>query len=114
MVNLIHRNFRNLPAQGNKEIHDCADRGEIVDGDNRVHLVLGRAKQALDHGEADSLKDDAANLEEETNPHELDFTNRGNDDTDHNGGDIEEDLQAWLRDTQSPAREEDGDRGSGL
>lgn len=43
VVNLIHSDLGNLPAEGHKEVHDSADRSEVVDGHNRIHLVLGRA-----------------------------------------------------------------------
>jgi hypothetical protein len=66
----------------------------------------------LDHGETESLAGDTSNLVNDTNPNELDLAERGNDNTNDDGGNIEEDLQVGLRDTENPAGQENSD-GSG-
>ena len=68
----------------------------------------------MDHGQAGGLKHDTGELNEETNEHKVNLTNRGNNDTNDNGGDVEELLQVGLRDAEGPARDQDCDGSSGL
>lgn len=107
IVDLSHRDLGNLPDKSHTQVHGSADRGEVVQRDQRVHLVLGRAQQTLDHGKAEGLEDDACNLVEEANKDELDLAERGNHDTDNDRRDVQEDLQAGLRHTQGPTGKED-------
>lgn len=114
MVNLSHGDLGELPNQRNRAVHDGADGGEVVERNQRVHLEVGGAQESLDHGKSEGLKDDTSNLVHDTNNDEVDFAHRRNDDTDDNGGDVEELLQVWRGHTQSPAGNQDGDGGSGL
>lgn len=114
VVNLSHGDLGELPDQGNDSVHDSADRSKVVEGHQGIHLEVGRAQQALDHGESEGLEDDTGNLVDDTNDNEVDFAHRGNDDTDDNGGDIEELLQVRLRHAQGPTRDQNGDRRGGL
>lgn len=114
VVNLVHGDLGNLPDKSDSQVHDSADGGEVVDGYQRVHLVVGGAEQALDHGETQGLEDDTSNLVDDTNPDELDLSDRGNDDTNDNDGDVEEDLQVGLGNTKSPSGQQHGDGGGGL
>ena len=113
-VDLGHGDLGDLPEEGNDKVHGGAHRGEVVQRDQGVHLKLGRAEEALDHGEAESLKDDAEKLVDEADPHELDLADRGDDHTDDDGRDVEEDLEVRLRHAEGPAGQEDGNGGGGL
>lgn len=113
VVDVIHGDLRNLPDQGNNSVHDSADRSEVVDRDKRVHLEVSGAEQTLDHGKTESLEDDTSNLVQDSDQHEVNLANGGNDDTDNNGRDVEELLQVGLGDTEEPAGDEHSDgRGS--
>lgn len=114
VVNLGHRTPGDLPNKSNHTVHDSADGSKIVQRDERVHLVVSGAQQALDHGKSQSLKNDTAHLEEHTNSDEVNFAHGSNDDTNNNSGDIEELLEVGSRNTQNPARDENGDGCGGL
>lgn len=114
VVNLSHGDLGELPNQRNHTVHDGADGGEVVERNQRVHLEVGGAQESLDHGKSESLEDDTSNLVHDTNNDEVDFAHRRNDDTDDNGGDVEELLQVWRGHTQSPAGNQDGDGSGGL
>jgi hypothetical protein len=112
MVDLGHGDLGDFPGQGHHEVHGGAHRSEVVNRDQGVHLELGRAQKALDHGKTESLAGDTDKLVNDTNPDKLDLADRGNDNTNDNGGNIEEDLQVRLRHTKNPAGNENSD-GSG-
>lgn len=114
VVHLVHGDLGNLPNESNSQVHDSADRSEVVDGNEGVHLVVGRTEQALDHGQTQGLEDNTTNLEDDTNPDELDLANGSNNDTNNDNGDVQEDLQVRRRDTKGPSREEDSDGGRSL
>jgi len=114
MVNLDHGELGKFPDECNEKVDDSADRGEVVDRHQGIHLELGRAKKSLDHGESESLKDDTPNLVDEADPYELDLAKRSNDDTNDNDRDVQKDLQVGLSNTQSPAREKNSYRSCRL
>lgn len=114
VVDLLHGASGNLPDQGNNTVHDGADGSKVVQRDEGIHLVVGRAQKSLDHGQSESLKDDTTNLEQDTSQDEVNLAEGGNDDTDDNGRDIEELPQVGRGDTKSPTREEDSDGSGGL
>lgn len=114
VVNLSHGDLGDLPNQRNHTVHDSADGGEVVERNQRVHLEVSGAQESLDHGKSESLKDDTRDLVQDTNNDEVDFAHRRNDDSDDNGGDVEELLQVWRGHTQSPAGNQDGDGSGGL
>jgi hypothetical protein len=114
IVNLNHLHLWNLPDESNAEVHDGADWSKVVEGNQWVHLVFGRGEEALDHDETNGLEHDTTGLEEESDEHKLDLSEGGDDDTDDNEGDIEENLEVWLRDTEGPGGNQNGDWSSGL
>lgn len=89
VVDLVHGDLGDLPEERNQAVHDGADRGKVVDRHEGVHLVLGRAKQGLDQVEANSLKNDTENLEDEADPDKLDLAEGSNHDTDDDGRDVQ-------------------------
>jgi hypothetical protein len=105
MVHLLHGHLGDLPEEGDSQVHDGTHWGEIVQRDQRVHLELSRAEETLHHGKAESLKGNASHLENEADQDELNLSKRGDDDTDNDGGDVQEDSEVRLRDTESPARQ---------
>jgi hypothetical protein len=113
-VDLRHAHARNLPDESDKAVHGSADGGKVVERDQRVHLVLGRAEQSLDQVEADGLEHDTTKLVEETNPDKLDLAKGGNDDTDDNGRDVQQNLHVGGSNAHDPTREEHGDGGGCL
>lgn len=104
----------NLNDEGDNAVHNGASGGEVVQRDQGVHLELGRRKQALDHGQADSLEDDTGTLEQETEHDELNFTDRGNNDTNDDEGNVAERLHVGRRETHDPRGDQDSDGGGGL
>jgi hypothetical protein len=114
VVDIIHGALRNLPDQSNNTVHDSTDRGEVVHGYQGVHLEVSRAEQALDHGKSKCLKDDTTNLVQDSDEDKVNLANRGDDDTDDDGRDIEKLLEVGLGDTEQPAGDEDGNGSGGL
>lgn len=114
MVDLGHGNLGDLPEQGDNTVHDGANGSKVVEGDEGVHLEVGGAEQALNHGKTKGLKHDTSHLEKEADKDKVDFTKGGNNDTDDNGGDVEELLEVGLGDAERPAGDEDRDGGGGL
>lgn len=113
VVNIVHGHPGDLPEEGHHAVDEGAYGGEVVKGDQGVHLELGRAQEALHHGESEGLKGDASDLVDDTDPDELDLAERGDDDTNNNNRDVEEDSEVRLGDTKGPAGEKNRDgRGS--
>lgn len=113
-VDIGHGQAGEFAEQTDNTVHDGAGRGVVVQRNKRVHLELGGAEQTLDHDEAHGLENDTAGLVEETDHVELDFTERGNDDTDDDERDVAEGLHVRGRNTERPGSEQHGDRGRGL
>lgn len=114
VVNLSHGNLGDFPQERNNTIHDSANRSKVVQGDKRVHLEVSRAEKSLNHGKAESFKDDATNLIQDTDQNEVDLAEGSNDDTDDDGRNVEELLQIGLGHTKRPTSDQDSDRSSGL
>lgn len=114
VVDLVHGDLGDLPEERNHAVHDSAHGGKVVDRHEGVHLVLGRAQQGLDQVEADSLEDDTKDLEDETNPDELDLTEGGDYDTNDDGRDVEQHLHVGSSNAHGPTGQKHGDRGGGL
>ena len=114
VVDVVHGEVRDLKEQGSDTVHDSTDRSEVVEGDKRVHLVLSRAKKALNHDQASGLKDDTTKLEEESGEDESDLTERGNDDTKHDNADVHQDLEVDRSHAHTPSSEKNSNGGSSL
>lgn len=114
VVDLFHADLGNFPYEGNSQVHDSTDGSEVVDRHEGVHLEVGRAEQALDHGEPQGLEDDTTNLVNDTDPNELNLSHRGNNDTDNDDRDVKENLEVGLGDTEGPSRQQNGDGCGGL
>jgi hypothetical protein len=114
VVDLLHGAAGHLPDDSDDEVHQGADGCEVVQRDERVHLVVGGAEEALDHGQAESLEDDTSNLVDDANPDELDLADGCDDDTDDDDRDVQENPQVGGGDTQRPASDEDRDGRGGL
>lgn len=114
IVHVVHGATRDFPGDSHDEVHDGADGREVVKRDQRVHLVVGRAEKTLDHGQTQSLENDAADLVDDTDPDELDLADRSNDHTNDNDRYVQEDLEAGSRDAKGPSSEKNSDRGGGL
>jgi hypothetical protein len=103
-----------LNYNGDDSVHDGANGGVVVEGNERIHLELSARKKALNHGKTGSLADDAGHGEEESGEDELDLANRSNDDTDNDGSDISKGLERWRGDAEGPSCEQCSDRCGGL
>lgn len=110
VVNVAHSQIRHFNEQGSDTIHHSANRSEVVQGNERVHLEFSRAEKALNHDQTGGFENNTANLEQETDEDELDLTKRGNDDTDDNNSDVEEDFQVDGGHSHSPGSEQHSDR----
>lgn len=113
-VNVSHGHRGQLSEEQNAAVDDSASGSVVVEGDERVHLEIRTAEQALDHDQADSLKSDTGALEEEANHDELDLTHGGDNHTDDNEGHVSERLQVDGRYTESPGGDENSNRHSSL
>lgn len=114
VVDISHAALGDFPDESNDTVHDGADGGEVVQRDEGVHLQVGRAEQTLNHGKTEGLEHDTGELEQDTNDDKVNLANGGNDDTDDNGGDVEELLHVGGRDTQGPGSQQDSDGSGGL
>ena len=113
-VHVSHGHSGQLGKKQNDTVDDGARRGVVVERDERVHLEVGAAEQALNHDQTDSLEDDTSALEEESNHDELDLAHGCDDDTNDDKGDVSKRLQVDRRDTETPSSEEDSDRHGSL
>lgn len=111
---MAHGEVGDLEEESSDTVHDSTDRSEVVEGDKRVHLVLGGAEQALNHDQTSGLKDNTTELEEESDEDKADLTERGNDDTKHDNADVHQDLQVDRSHAHTPSSEENSNRGGSL
>lgn len=109
-----HRHIWDLNDKRDHTVHYSASRSEVVEGNQGVHLELCRGKQALNHGQADSLKHDTANLEEESSENEFNLAEGSDDDTDNDDGHVAEGLQIGWCNAQGPACEKHSNWSGGL
>jgi len=89
-IDLSHRNLGYLPEKGNGQVHGGADRSKVVEGNEGIHLEFGAIEESLNHADSDCLERNSSNLVEETSQDEIDFTKRGQGNTNHNQGNISE------------------------
>jgi hypothetical protein len=113
-VNVVHSHARDISEESNDAVGDGTGGSVVVQGDQRVHLELSGAKQALDHDQAQSLEDDTTALDEEAQHIELDLAKRSDNNTDNNDSDIAEGLEVGRGDAEGPGSEESHDRVGGL
>lgn len=114
VVDVVHGEVGNLEEQSGDTVHHSANRSKVVQRDDGVHLVLGRAEKALHHDQSGGLKDDTTNLEQESNKYELDLTDRSNDDTENDDAHVKEDPQVDRGHSHGPSSQQHSDRGGSL
>lgn len=114
LVDVLHGHVWDLGDQGDEGVHDSADGSKVVQRHQRVHLVLGRAEQTLDHDEPGSFEHDTADLEEEADGDKVDFTKGSDDDTDDDEGHVHENTHIWRGHSEGPGSEEDSYGSGGL
>ena len=108
-LEIAESHLGHLEEQGDDAVHGGANRREVVERDEGIHLELGAGEQALHHDEPDGLEHDAAALEEEADHDELDLADGGDDHADHDERDVPERLERGLRHAHDPGGDEDGD-----
>ena len=113
-VDVAHCEDGQLSEDQNEGVHDGAGRSVVVERNKGVHLELLGAQNALNHDQTGGLEDDTSDLEEEANHDELELAERGNDDTEHDEGDVAENLEVHGRNAHAPSCEQDGDGSRGL
>jgi hypothetical protein len=111
---ILHLESAPLPEEGDHDIGDGADGRIVVQADERIHLLRRAGQQHLDHDQPHSLEDDTSHLVEEANPAELDLAEASQAHAEHDGQDVEEDLQAWVGHAPGPAGEEHSHGCAGL
>lgn len=111
---MVHGDMGEFQEQSNDTVHDGTDGGEVVQRNHGVHLKVGGAKQTLYHDQTGGLENDTTELEQETDHVELDLTEGGNDHTDHDDGDVGQDLHVGRSHAHTPGCEENSHRGGGL
>lgn len=104
MVDVVHFDVWNLDDCCDAEVHHSADRGEVVQRHQGIHLVLSRAQQFLHHDQPQRFKDNATQLEHEADEDELDLSKRSYDDTDHDEGNLEQGGHLGFLGTNRPSR----------
>ena len=72
--NISEIKSRPLGQSRNEDIHDGADRGEIVEADEWVHLLSISGQEYLNHDETHGLKDDTSELVEKADEAEVNLT----------------------------------------
>ena len=113
-VDISHGHARGFSEESDNAVCHGACGRVVVQRDQRVHLEFSRAEETLDHDKTGGLEDDTTNLEHETNEDELDLTERGDDNTKDNEGDVHQDLQVDRSHTHTPGSEQDSDGSGGL
>lgn len=113
-VNIVHSHTGDIGEESNDAVGNGAGGGVVVQGDERVHLELGGAEQALDHDEAQGLEDDTSTLDEEAEHVELDLAKGSDNDTKDNDSDIAEGLEVGRGNSEGPGGEESNDSVGGL
>jgi len=93
----------------NEDVHHSANRGIVVQADQRIHLLPIARKQHLDHDEAHSLKHNAADLEQEPNHAEVDLAQASQRHAGDNDADGGEPVHRRLLHAPDPRSEQDGD-----
>lgn len=111
---MVHGDVGEFQEQSNGTVHDSTNGGEVVQRDHGVHLEIGGAEQTLHHDQTGGLENDTTNLEQETDHVELDLTEGGNDHTNHNDGDVGQNLHVGRGHTHTPGCEENSHGGCGL
>ena len=106
--------MRNLPEKGNNAVEEGTDWSIVIQRDQGVHLVLSSIQQGLHQVDSDSLEKDTSKLVQETNQDEIDLTERCNDDTQNDEGDVEQLHEVDTLDPKHPTSEENSNRGCGL
>jgi len=114
VLDVCHGQLWNLKEESSDTVHNSASWSEVVKGDKRVHLELGRRQKALNHSETNSLEDNTGDLEEETSEDKLDLAKGGNDNTNNDQRDVSKSLEVWWGDAHSPGSEKDSDWSGGL
>lgn len=97
VVDFLHGAFGYLPEEGNDEVHDGANWGEVVQGHEWVHLVIGTVQDALNQVESEGFKNNAADLVDKPDPDKLDLADRGNDNANDDNRDVKEPLEVRAR-----------------
>ena len=113
-VDISHGKSRDLPEKSNDAVHEGADGSEVVERNQGIHLELGGAQETLDHGKTEGFEGNTSDLEDDTQPDELELAVRSDNDTDNDNGHVKENPQVDRRYTKGPAGEENSDGGSGL
>lgn len=111
---MLHGATGELEEQRNGTVHNSTDGGKVVQRDHGIHLEVGGAEQTLDHDQTSSLEDDTTDLEQETDELELDLTEGGNDHTNHNDGDVGQNLHVGRSHTHTPGSQQDSHGCGGL
>lgn len=113
-VNVVHSHTGNIGEESNDAVGDGTGGSVVVQGDERVHLELSGAEQALDHDEAQSLEHDTTTLNQETKHVELDLTEGSNDDTEDDDSNVAQGLEVGGSNSKGPGSEKSHDGVGGL
>ena len=101
-VDILHGHGGDLHYQSCHSVHEAADRGEVIERDQGIHLKLGRAEQPLHHHQPCSFEDNATGLVKEACQVELDLADGGNDDSYDDQSNVTESLHAWWCNPKDP------------
>jgi len=108
-VDLGHLYLGDFQEESNCEVHDAADWGKVVERDKGIHLELRSIKQPFNHADSDCLERNSSNLIQETGQDEVDFSERGQGDTDDNERDVSKLLEVDWMDLKDPASNKNSD-----
>lgn len=111
-VDICHGQAGQLDDGSEQAVRHRTRGGKVVERDQRVHLEVARAQQALDQDKTQGLKDDTADLEHEAAEDELDLAEGGDHDTQDDDGDVPENLDVGWCDAECPCGQE-GRHGGG-
>lgn len=98
ILELGHGHPGQLPVGRYGKVHNGTDGRKIVKRHEWVHLEFWCAKDALNHGEAQTLENDTADLEQDPDEDEFDLAKGRNDDTKNDNHDVEQNAEVGLGD----------------
>lgn len=111
---MVHGDVGEFQEQSDDTVHDSTDGSEVVQRNHGVHLEVGGAEQALHHDQTGGLENNTTDLEQETDHVELDLTEGGNNHTNHNDGDVGQNLHVGRSHTHTPGCEKNSHGSGGL
>lgn len=105
MIDFFHFDVGDFDDSRHAKVHDGTDWCKVVQGHQRIHLVLRGAQEFLHHDKSQCLKDNASKLEHEADKDEFNFSEGSYNDTDYDEGNLEQGSHICFLGPEAPAGE---------